>query len=648
MMTRFKFILATCLLLLLGSNVDAKTDLSKVRHIENEFIQINVAKGPDEQGRFAIETTLGDPKTPSDDGQPLIFGRPSPWTSFTTVRINGQDYIFGGKSKRSAGRIGSSTTLFYGEVTGQTVKDNEIITTCNFDGVYVTQTISLIRSSTTAIKDTALISYDVENRTEDYKSVGLRIMMDTKLGSNDASPFRLGDQAITSEVKFSKAEMYPFWQTFDNLSSPNIIAQGTLQAPEFQVTEPDALYLVNWGTLYDHPWTFEYEKDQSFLREGEFEQDTAMAMYWYPKSMNPSSKRQYRTLYGLGGITVATGSLSIGLTSSSTVSKGKNSRFLIMGYVLNAGGFDSYNTTTTYTLPEGFKVIRGSRTQYHGRLEKDGTVQVPMLVELDNSIAPGNYTIGLSANSDTFEENIITRSIRVLGPPRLTVDFWVPKEVRATRNIKTNVAALIKNNTPIPLENVTVDLKFSAPLALPSYELSPKSIGRLNPRESRRVNWDVSVTDQELKQYPITLEVNSHASSKQSFNKTIRVTKPDSSFDLKSSSSDIKVGDTFYVELSALNLRSLDESTIGFQFEDHYIRFVRLSQEPWLRQLGISVSQSNRTISFSTPKYTQKKLEDLPLVKLHFKAIRPGSTELRLQKNSETDTILPISIGEQR
>jgi hypothetical protein len=636
------------ILLFASANINAKTDLSKVDHIENEFIQINVAKGPDEQGRFSLETTLGDPKTPSDDAQPLIFGRPSPWTSYTTVRINGQDYIFGGQSKRSAGRIGSSTTLQYGDVVDQRVKDNEIITTCNFDGVFVTQKISLIRSSITAIKDTALITYDVENRTEEYKSVGIRIMLDTKLGSNDASPFRHGDKAITSEIKFSRAEMYPFWQTFDNLSSPNIIAQGTLQAPEFKVSEPDALYLVNWGTLYDHPWTFEYEKERSFLREGEFEQDTAMAMYWYPKSLNPKSSKQYRTLYGLGGITVSSGSLSIGLTSSSTVSKGKNSQFLIMGYILNAGGFDSYNTTTTYVLPDGFRAVKGALTHQHGQLKKDSTIQVPMLVELENSVTPGVYTIGLSANSDTFEENMITRSIRVLGPPKLSVNFIVPEEIRATRSIKTNVVAHIQNNTPIPLENVDATLNVDTPLALPSYELTRKPIGRLNPKESRRVNWDINVNDQDLRQHSVTLEVNSHASSKQTFRSNFLVTKPDSSFQLKASSSNILAGDAFYVELSAINLRTLDKNTIDFEFDDHYLRLVRISQEPWLRQKGISITHNNRQLSLSTPEYFKKNLEDLPIVKLHFKAIRAGATELRLQKNSETDTILPINIGDPR
>ena len=64
--------------------------------LSNEYIRI-IVNGEDENtGRYALETTEGDPNRVSDDGQPLIYGRPKPWTSYTSLRIDGEDYVFGG------------------------------------------------------------------------------------------------------------------------------------------------------------------------------------------------------------------------------------------------------------------------------------------------------------------------------------------------------------------------------------------------------------------------------------------------------------------------------------------------------------------------------------------------------------------------
>ena len=60
--------------------------------LENEFIKIILNKGPQDQGRFSIETTNGDPLNLSDNNQLLIYGRPIPWTSYTTIKIDDQNF----------------------------------------------------------------------------------------------------------------------------------------------------------------------------------------------------------------------------------------------------------------------------------------------------------------------------------------------------------------------------------------------------------------------------------------------------------------------------------------------------------------------------------------------------------------------------
>ncbi|MFH1537795.1 MAG: hypothetical protein ABIH66_02480, partial [bacterium] len=48
--------------------------------ISNDFIHLEVNPGPNEAGRFSIETVRGDPTVDTDDKKILIYGRPRPWT----------------------------------------------------------------------------------------------------------------------------------------------------------------------------------------------------------------------------------------------------------------------------------------------------------------------------------------------------------------------------------------------------------------------------------------------------------------------------------------------------------------------------------------------------------------------------------------
>src|SRR5690606_11515619 len=59
---------------------------------------------------------------------------------------------------------------------------------------------------------------------------------------------------------------------------------------------------------------------RDFTRAGEeFVLDSAVALYWDPRPLAPGESRRYITYYGLGGITIAPGHLSLGVTSPQRV-----------------------------------------------------------------------------------------------------------------------------------------------------------------------------------------------------------------------------------------------------------------------------------------------------------------------------------------
>ncbi len=97
--------------------------------ISNEFIKIRVNQGPAEAGRFAMDTTGGDPSRPAGANQPLIFGSREPWTSYTTVLVDGKPMLFGGPSDRRAGK-----GVAVGTVTSEPKIEGEAIVTVSHVG----------------------------------------------------------------------------------------------------------------------------------------------------------------------------------------------------------------------------------------------------------------------------------------------------------------------------------------------------------------------------------------------------------------------------------------------------------------------------------------------------------------------------------
>ena len=75
--------------------------------LTNEYIAVAVNRSPDGTGRFGVKVTGGDPFRSGDEEQPLIYGFEEPWTSYTTVRIDGNDYIFGGRTRKRSGGTGT-------------------------------------------------------------------------------------------------------------------------------------------------------------------------------------------------------------------------------------------------------------------------------------------------------------------------------------------------------------------------------------------------------------------------------------------------------------------------------------------------------------------------------------------------------------
>lgn len=473
---------------------DQADDPDTVR-LYNEYIAIIVNATDENTGRFAVQTTGGDPDRESDNESPLIYMIPGqiPWTSYATIRVDGIDYVFGGEATERAGRAG-----LIGEqlIAPRVVDGRRIETAYRLGPIDATQTLSIIRSSTTGLLDTVRIEYRLINTGDRSHNVGFRLLIDTMLGSNDGAPFRVEESAITTDTAFFGEQIPDFWQAFDSLSDPRVTAQGTLRGDD--VTPPDRVYFTNWGALADGVWDFDFEPGRDFTRLGEFELDSATALFWDPRPMAPGEERIYVTHYGLGGISISPGDLSIGVTSPSTVTADpdRTVTFPIVAYIQNTGEGDARDVVARLELPRGLKAADGEPlVRRLGNLPSGRTAQVTWRVALDGAVG-GELSYTVRVEAINAESNSVSRSVRIVSPAALTITL-AEKESRLRivdgqwQPLPFKVRARVQNTGGADANSVVVS--WESPLGL---ELSPgdqasKPIGPLLTGEEVELTWHI-------------------------------------------------------------------------------------------------------------------------------------------------------------
>ena len=590
--------------------------------LENEFLKIIVNNDPENMGRFAIETTEGDPGNPNDNQQPLVYGRPAPWTSYSTIYLDGKPIIFGGKNNKNEKRSGIKLD-FSDEVT-QRKEEKRLVSIAKIGNLDVEQSLQFIINPSTKVKDLVLISYHLINRDQKAHEVGVRLMLDTKLGNNDGAPFRMSNQTVDSEIMMGGKDLVEYWQSFDSLSSPNVIAQGYFSMDSIGLTPPDRVYLANWGTLFDHPFDFLYTKDRSFQRLGEDEMDTAMALYWSPRRIEPGESLLIQSAYGLGGVSLSPGMLSLGLTSPTEIPWRSPKEILIVAYVSNSGGYDALNAEVIFDLPPHFKVIQGQKRLHIGILKAGQTRQIPLKVKVGRETKPGLWSLQLKVTSSTFEPNTIKRPIHVLAPPALIGKIFISKEKILDFNRYFSADISVHNPSNHRLDSILVDLHTQSPIRVSALELqSKKKIPFLNPGESATLNWVLSIdaASPSISNTLINAKITSSATLPLSISHSLLL-KPNNEFiKTRLSKASLLAGDYFHIIIEALNHAQSDLPAFSVSWNPEHTLYKRHGVEvPF--QSYLSSEKFGNTIRFISRSLPSASI--LVLAKIHFQMLHPG------------------------
>lgn len=441
----------------------------------NAFLQYTVG----DNLRFTLATTGGDPSTPADNNQLLLYGFPTPGTSYTTIRVEGSNAIYGS----TPGIILSPPTN----------SSSASISSWQYNDVRVTQTISLVQNPSTGRADVMKISYLVKNTNASRsRLVGVRVMLDTMLGYNDAAPFRIpGDGEVTYEQQYTKAAHTTpqYWQAFDSLTTPTVMAQGTFIGGA--ATEPSKSQFTHWRNVYDTPW--EYVTNPSSSNG-----DSAVSLTWYEVTLAPGQSKEYVTYYGLGSMTGAgNDDIALQLTGPAQLSVVQNAYspnpFTIVAYVENKNETrDLTNVRATLNLPAGL-VNKTPLSQNIAAIPRGETRQVSWQVTAKNQYAKRNLTYQVTASGSKIKSQTAKRSIILpaLSTNPLIFSIAPASGVVGTSNIKVTITGdNFYPNTTFTLKQGTASL----PLTKKTYISATKMTVNVSiPAGTKNGAWNLTV-----------------------------------------------------------------------------------------------------------------------------------------------------------
>lgn len=345
--------------------------------LANDYLQVSVNG---QTGRFAIATKAGSPLKADDNDKPLLFQQKVPETSFTTFRINGKDYIYG----NAYGFMGMNGQFTY-DPTNQGLTNQSV---WSAEGLEIVQTLTVVNDPTNPDVGNVKIAYEARNLSDKPVEVGARMLLDTMLGPQDASPVSLSgsNQFIQRETVVEGAMPY-YWKAVDDPLAPKVTSYGFLSGWGNQA--PDRLVFAHWNGISETKWDYEIDEDLNFTSKLNpyGTADSAAALYWEPASLAPAQTMKFETYYGLGSFYTSSKQAGYNLqvfapqllTLNAARDGYEESEFEIRAEMDNAidGAVDLAHVSITLSLPESLALSEGEpQTRMLGELKKGDTATV--------------------------------------------------------------------------------------------------------------------------------------------------------------------------------------------------------------------------------------------------------------------------------
>jgi len=244
----------------------------------NDYLNICVENdsSQSEYCRFVIRTKEGSLSTNNDNDKKLTYS--NFYSSYTTININGEDYIYG-----------------EGEEIQKPVFDKETkssISIQKFGDIEITQFLRFVNGFTDKYNDMVEISYEIKNTGKEEANVGIRVMIDAMPGDDDKGTIKVNSSEYEKEFELKDEDVTKEWSVFSN-NDNEIEAYGKASSNTDVI--PNKIQFANWNNLYDNRWDY-------FVNYDEANEDSAIAIVWNDVNIESGEKKILSTCYGVRNV----------------------------------------------------------------------------------------------------------------------------------------------------------------------------------------------------------------------------------------------------------------------------------------------------------------------------------------------------------
>ncbi|GAB1482813.1 hypothetical protein MASR2M78_16290 [Treponema sp.] len=225
----------------------------------------------EETGRFSLYYLSDIQK----DRYEALFVDQDPRTSFLSLLVDDRAFRLG------------DTTAFRFKATTENQKAAFVFESSTLS---VRQEFSFIKSAGASLANGIRMDISVVNLGERDIPVGIRVLLDTKLGEKEKNHFSTDQNEINAEAIIGKKSLDRWWYS----RNARIGLMGSIKADES--TDPDTVHFANWKRLNDAAWKSDENKGRNFNLLPYSIGDSAVSYYFDVKPLARGAERRVSIL----------------------------------------------------------------------------------------------------------------------------------------------------------------------------------------------------------------------------------------------------------------------------------------------------------------------------------------------------------------
>jgi len=381
----------------------------KLPQLQDPDPRVNV-RFDSERERFGVEMPQEkDPNNP-EKAKRLTYDDHGK-SNNTIVKIDGFEYKFGFKTQTNVwgGRRGEKK---HQEIKEPGRKGWTSTMVFRNENVEVTQHVEIVPGQSGYL-DTVLVYYTLHNRDQGPHKIGIRVMLDTFIGTNDGVPFTIPGKKgfMNTKAEYSQKDIPDYIEVIENPNNPKnpgtVARMGlrNIKLPGIDLQDMDRLRVCRFPgqTAGWDDWPVESMQPNKEEKKG----DSCVVMYWPYVTVNSGETRHVAFTYGLGSLDIG-GDSTLALSVPASVQP--NSEFIVTAYVWNAKKGDK----VTLTVPDGLKLASGENEEK--TIEEGGARSQVFWHLRSGGDAPREYI--LEATKDKVKskpKKVVVKALSIFG-----------------------------------------------------------------------------------------------------------------------------------------------------------------------------------------------------------------------------------------